>query len=166
MANKECETAAASHGTTAETALELIESLPATERTKLFELLARHPENQPVKALVASATKLIESIKESQKGQVRLENNANLVIKYLEQTLQKNAKYTRGPKARSQPTQHRRELVWQMLDAGESDPRKIYKSLKQDHALKVELKTVRNDISLIRNGHLPSPIAAGENTFP
>jgi hypothetical protein len=63
----------------------------------------------------------------------------------------KNAKYRKGPQTRMQKTEHRRELVRQLWN-GDVDDTTIVEVLCRDYGIKVALKTVRNDISIIRKG--------------
>ena len=58
MAKKTRSTGSAEDGQSAESILGLVDSLPPAERTKLFELLFCHPENQPVQEHMALAEKI------------------------------------------------------------------------------------------------------------
>jgi hypothetical protein len=61
------------------------------------------------------------------------------------------SKFSRGRKARSLRTQTRHELIRQMLNAGITDAKAIRKELQQQYDINIKLKTVQNDITLIRN---------------
>jgi hypothetical protein len=75
----------------------------------------------------------------------------NLTITHLKG---KNEKYRAGPYARKQETEHRRELVRQ-LSRRVDNTKKIRRLLEDEHGIKVALKTVRNDISIIRKAAPP-----------
>jgi hypothetical protein len=69
----------------------------------------------------------------------------------LRQLKAKNKQYRKGPDARKQKTEHRRELVRQLWNA------RVYTTtipdvLRREYGIKVALQTVRNDISIIRKG--------------
>jgi hypothetical protein len=59
-------------------------------------------------------------------------------------------KYNEGPKARFTKTSARRNLIKSFMDAGIKEPRRIKQALNRDYGIEVELKTIQNDISIIR----------------
>jgi len=73
------------------------------------------------------------------------------LLNLLEKSWNKLAKFGKGPKARSQKAQERREIIMKLLQEGEVGAGKIRRSL-DERGFKVKLKTIQNDISIIRRG--------------
>jgi hypothetical protein len=130
---------------TADEILGLIELMPASERDRLFRMIDGRPDLSGkwaivplaiLRFLLESHSKLCEDLKEQ----------GHLLVKYA------NEAWRRGKcvRVKSEPRQHRRELIRQMIAGGEVDPAKIKKGLRNSHAIDVKLKTVRNDISALR----------------
>jgi hypothetical protein len=155
---------------TAEAVLGIVNSLPAATRAQVFGLLARHPDNDLVKTLtrllrmaeqlldLREKVRRLDQLKrgvEYHKTLARcLREGADLaeqLLASLEEHGELVRRYRKGPEARAQHAHDRREKIRQLLGAGLDSPRKILQELRQ-LGFNVKLKTVQNDISIIRGG--------------
>jgi integrase len=154
---------------TAKAVLHLIAGLPPGERRNLFQRLFRHPDNGPVKEVIASARKLVRwaaELQEKEKKVNRLKNLVNEIRhkKTMARCLRKSsdlaqralelgqqaghlvALYQKGPQAKAKRKREREVLMRQYRDAGTTDPKKILDALRRDapDLARVKIKTIQN----------------------
>jgi hypothetical protein len=158
MAKKAVTAASAQNERTAEEILDLIDSLPRAEKCKISMLMLMRPVGKPWREALRHAAQVGIELYEQLKVFVRkaeefLPEHERLmeVVKDAEARL---GRYTRGPKAKSQRSEQRRELIRQFCEAGMTDPRKILEALRS-HAPElvmvkgkpITLKTIKNDLA-------------------
>jgi hypothetical protein len=164
---------------TAETVLETIQTLTAAERSKLFVSLAQHPDNKPIKdllELLSMAKRLLNIAKEQGRlrelvarteGRESLQESvvvaertlehlqesvvvAEQALEHLQDEHRRVCRYLEGPATRSRSARLRRDTIRQLLESDVTNPRTIRLRL-DEQGIKVKLKTVLNDLSIIRN---------------
>jgi len=153
----------------AETILTLIDSLATAARRKLFDLLFRHPENDPVNDLLCKALKIanlttklrnhLEEMNSLQRSIDRVNHAETLlqsvredaallerVWERLTQAVQQIGRYTKGPESRAQKRKQRESLIRQFRKAGIVEPKKILAALRNEapELANISMKTIRN----------------------
>jgi hypothetical protein len=145
-----------------------LDSLSADERRCLFAATNGHPENEAVSVLQAENDRLRnelicshdvnhalvggakKAVRRAKKVEALAESSVIAAREAVERAQNKVVGYRAGPAARAHAAKDRRAIIRKMLDAGENNPRTIQRRLKEEHAIKVEPKTVQNDISILR----------------
>jgi hypothetical protein len=152
----------ASSPRTAEAIIALIDSMSADERAALFKRLVHHPENKPLIMLMAitrRARKLISLLKKVSllkekfaelRHATELRDEVKGRIEALESFLQVKGQQLRPSQAKSKKTADRREIVRQLMGAGEKSADKIKDELSLQYDIHVEKHTIQNDMSYIR----------------
>jgi hypothetical protein len=147
-------------------ALLLIESMPEAERDRFFDLVAQHPD-KAMRGLAITrkiwtnrvgadeADQWLRRVFEqrtghrakSLRGMVSL---VKLMAQEHRQVEERLSKQRRCEEARREPTRRREELIWQMWKAGKHNAKEIWRDLKREHGIEVALKTVQNDLVIVR----------------